>query len=253
MEYDNYVYSVQVKDVSKKYKTYFDKKYSLKERLLSIFKKKSYQEFWVLKNINLELKKGTTVGLIGRNGSGKSTLLKLLSKIIYPTQGSIEVKGRVSSLLELGAGFHPDFSGLENIYNNAAIFGLSNKEIKSKLKQIIDFSELGEYLNNPVRTYSSGMYARLAFSVAINVDADVLLVDEILSVGDISFQEKCLDKINEIKQSNVTIVIVSHDLTTLEKMCDKVVWINEGEVFEEGHPRKVINSFKQFMNAGDIL
>jgi ABC-2 type transport system ATP-binding protein len=191
-------YTIEVKNVKKKFKVYYDKGRSLKEKVL--FRNRNrYEEHWVLNGISFNVKKGEAIGIIGHNGCGKSTTLKLLTKIMYPDEGSIEIKGRVSSLIELGAGFHPDMSGRENIYTNASIFGLTRKEIDARLQDIIEFSELEEYLDNPVRTYSSGMYMRLAFSVAINVDADVLLVDEILAVGDINFQAKCFNKLREIK------------------------------------------------------
>ena len=196
-------------NVTKKFKLYYDKPTTLKERLVFWNRKKS-DEHIVLNNINLEIKKGDSVALIGVNGSGKSTLLKLMTKIIYPNEGKIEVKGKLSSLLELGAGFHPDFTGRENIYFNASIFGLTRNEIDARLNDIIEFSELGEFIDSPVRTYSSGMYMRLAFSVAINVDAEILLIDEILAVGDGHFQEKCFNKLQEFKKSGKTIVIVSH-------------------------------------------
>ena len=191
--------AIEVKNISKSFRLYHDKSLTLKERLL-FFNRAKYEEVQVLSDVSFDVKKGTTVGLIGRNGSGKSTLLKLLSGIIYPDSGEIKLNGRVSSLLELGAGFHPDFTGRENIYNNASIFGLSRKEIDKRYNQIVEFSELDGYIDNPVRTYSSGMYMRLAFSVAINVDADILLIDEILAVGDANFQKKCMDKINELKK-----------------------------------------------------
>ena len=185
--------AIKVEHVYKIFEVYMDKANSLKEKLLFWNRnKKGKRE--VLQDINLEIKKGEAVALIGVNGSGKSTLLKLMTKIIYPNKGKIETNGKLTSLLELGAGFHPDFSGRENIYFNASIFGLTKKQIDDRLNDIIEFSELGSYIDNPVRTYSSGMYMRLAFSVAINVDADILLVDEILSVGDQHFQEKCIEK-----------------------------------------------------------
>ena len=190
--------AIEVKDVTKKFKVYLDKGSQLKERLL-FHERNRYEERWVLKGISFEVKKGEAIGLIGHNGCGKSTTLKLLTRIIYPDAGSIEMRGRVSSLIELGAGFHPDMSGRENIYTNAAIFGLTKKEIDARMDDIIAFSELEEFLDNPVRTYSSGMYMRLAFSVAINVDADILLIDEILAVGDTNFQAKCFNKLREIK------------------------------------------------------
>ena len=203
--------SIEVTGVSKKFKVYYDKGNSLKERVL-FWKRGRYEERWVLRDISFEIKKGEVIGLIGENGCGKSTMLKLLTRIMYPTKGQIEIKGRVSSLLELGAGFHPDMSGRENIYMNASIFGLTKREIDKRMEEIISFSELEAFLDNPIRTYSSGMYMRLAFSVAINVDADVLLIDEILGVGDMNFQKKCFDKLKEIKDKGTTIVIVSHSM-----------------------------------------
>ena len=196
-----------------------------------------------VKNINLDIKKGETVALIGTNGSGKSTLLKLMTKILYPNKGTVETNGKLTSLLELGAGFHQDFTGRENIYFNASIFGLTRKEIESRVDEIIEFSELGSFIDNPVRTYSSGMYMRLAFSVAINVDADILLVDEILAVGDAHFQEKCFKKLDELKNSDKTIVIVSHSLGPVRKLCDRGVWIYEGEVRMDGPIDEVVDEY----------
>ena len=198
--------AIIVDKVYKKFKLVYDKPFTLKERLV-FWKNTKVGYHEVLKNINLNIKKGETVALIGVNGSGKSTLLKLMTKIIYPNQGRIITNGKLTSLLELGAGFHPDFTGRENIYFNASIFGLTAAEIDSRIQDIIDFSELGEFIEAPVRTYSSGMYMRLAFAVAINVDADILLIDEILAVGDQHFQEKCFAKLEELKKSDKTIVI----------------------------------------------
>ena len=179
----------------------------------------------------------------GHSGSGKSTLLKLMTKIIYPTNGKITVNGKLTSLLELGAGFHPDFSGRENIYFNASIFGLTKKEIDNRLQTIIDFSELGNYIDNPVRTYSSGMFMRLAFAVAINVDADILLVDEILSVGDQHFQEKCINKMKELKREGKTMVFVTHGLDSARELCDRAVWLNKGVIQMDGETNKVIDEY----------
>lgn len=234
--------AIVVKNVTKIFKLFFDKPSTLKERL--VFWNKSKKEFHqVLKNINLEIKKGETVGLIGSNGSGKSTLLKLMTKIIYPNKGTIKTYGKLTSLLELGAGFHPDFTGRENIYFNASIFGLTRKEIEDRIPSIIDFSELGEFIDNPVRTYSSGMYMRLAFSIAINVDADILLIDEILAVGDQHFQEKCFEKMKSLKKSGKTIVIVSHDLGAIKGLCNRVIWLYDGEIREDGNVEKIVNNY----------
>jgi len=235
-------YSIIVDNVYKKFKLVYDKPFTLKERLVFWNKTKvGYHE--VLKGINLKIKKGETVALIGVNGSGKSTLLKLMTKIIYPTSGKITTHGKLTSLLELGAGFHPDFTGRENIYFNASIFGLTAAEIDARIQNIIDFSELGEFIEAPVRTYSSGMYMRLAFSVAINVDADILLIDEILAVGDQHFQDKCFAKLEELKKSDKTIVIVSHSLNSVKKLCDRAVWLYEGEIREDGETEKVVEDY----------
>ncbi len=237
---------ISAKNVGKHFKIYKDKPTTLKDRTLAIVKK-SYEEFWAIKDVSLDIKKGEVVGLIGHNGCGKSTLLKLFTRIIYPEKGQISVIGQVSSLLELGAGFHPDFTGRENIYTNASIFGISKKEIDSIIDEIIKFSELKDFIDNPVRTYSSGMYMRLAFSVAIHVKPEVLLIDEILAVGDSNFQKKCMDKIVEFKKQGVTIVIVSHDLATIEKICDQVVWLDGGVIRKKGTPKKIINAYLEQM------
>ncbi len=227
--------AIEVHNVKKRFKVYYDKGKSLKERVLFRGRNR-YEERWVLNGISFEVKKGEAIGLIGKNGCGKSTTLKMLTRIMYPTAGTIEIKGRVSSLIELGAGFHPDMSGRENIYTNASIFGLTHDEIGRRLDDIIKFSELEEFIDNPVRTYSSGMYMRLAFAVAINVDADVLLIDEILAVGDVSFQAKCFEKLKEIKAKGTTIVIVSHVMGQIEQICDRAIWIEAGLIQEEGRP-----------------
>ena len=239
--------AIRVSHVSKKFKVYFDKSIFLKERVL-FQNRNRHEERDVLKDISFTVKKGEAIGLIGENGCGKSTMLKLLSRIMYPNSGSIQINGRVSALIELGAGFHPDMSGRENIYTNAAIFGLSKGEIDRRLQTIIDFSELGEYIDNPVRTYSSGMYMRLAFSVAINVDADVLLIDEILAVGDMAFQAKCFNKLREIKNSGTTIVIVSHSLPQIEQICERSYWISGGLIREQGTPRDVHPLYMDYMS-----
>ena len=234
--------AIEIKNVTKKFKIYSDKANTLKERIMFWNRnKKTYHT--VLKDINVIIKKGESVALIGTNGSGKSTLLKLMTKIIYPNKGSVITNGKLTSLLELGAGFHMDFSGRENIYFNASIFGLSKKEIDNRIDQIIEFSELGEFIDSPIRTYSSGMFMRLAFSVAINVDADILLIDEILAVGDQHFQEKCMKKLFELKKNKKTIVIVTHSLDSVKKLCDRAVWINQGSIKMDGNDEDVIPAY----------
>lgn len=231
-----------VEHVYKSFNIYMDKANSLKEKLL-FWNRNKKEKREVLKDINLTIKNGEAVGLIGVNGSGKSTLLKLMTKIIYPNSGKITVNGKLTSLLELGAGFHPDFSGRENIYFNASIFGLTKKKIDERLDQIIEFSELGPYIDNPVRTYSSGMYMRLAFAVAINVDADILLVDEVLAVGDQHFQDKCIAKMKELKAEGKTMVFVTHSLSTVKDFCNRAVWLNNGVIRMDGDPEPVIDEY----------
>lgn len=235
-------YSIEVQDVYKTFNVYLDKANSLKEKLL-FWKRNKKEVREVLKGINLNIKKGEAVALIGVNGSGKSTLLKLMTKIIYPNKGKIITHGKLTSLLELGAGFHPDFSGRENIYFNASIFGLNKKQIDERIEQIIEFSELEKYIDNPVRTYSSGMFMRLAFAVAINVDADILLVDEILSVGDQHFQEKCLNKMKELKTEGKTMVFVTHNLESAKELCDRTVWLHQGVIKMDGATDEVIEEY----------
>ncbi len=235
--------------VTKKFKVYFDKAPNLKDKVL-FWKRNRHETRTVLDDISFSIKKGEAVGLIGKNGCGKSTTLKLLTKIIYPSAGSVVVKGKVSALIELGAGFHPDMSGRENIYINAAIFGLTKKQIDAKLDDIIEFSGLGEYIDNPVRTYSSGMYMRLAFAVAINVEAEVLFIDEILAVGDAAFQEKCFNKLIEIRDKGTTIVIVSHSLGQIEKICGRSIWIKDGKIQMDGKPAEVHAKYMEWMSAG---
>lgn len=234
--------AIEIRNMYKDFKLVYDKPTTLKERIC-FWKTTKVQKRQVLKNINLDIKKGETVALIGTNGSGKSTLLKLMTKILYPNKGTLETHGKLTSLLELGAGFHPDFTGRENIYFNAAIFGLTRQEIDKRIDEIIEFSELGDFIDNPVRTYSSGMYMRLAFSIAINVDAEILLIDEILAVGDQHFQDKCFAKLKEMKESKKTIVIVTHSLGQVKELCNRAIWIYNGEVRMDGTPNEVVDEY----------
>ena len=235
-------YVIKVNNVYKNFNVYYDRANTVKEKLL-FWKNSRKEQREILKGVTLNIKKGEVVGLIGVNGSGKSTLLKLMTQIIYPTKGTVETKGKLTSLLELGAGFHQDFSGRENIYFNASIFGLTKKEIDDRLEQIIDFSELRDFIDNPVRTYSSGMYMRLAFSVAINVDAEILLIDEILSVGDEHFQEKCFKKLEELKSEGKTIVFVTHGMGSVKRFCTRAVWLHEGKIKMDGDIDEVIENY----------
>lgn len=243
MKEENNDIAIKVSHVYKSFNVYYDRANTLKERLLFIGRNKKREKREILNDIDIEIKKGETVALIGVNGSGKSTLLKLMTQIIFPNKGTIETHGKLTSLLELGAGFHPDFSGRENIYFNSSIFGLTKKEIDSRLDQIIEFSELGELIDNPVRTYSSGQYMRLAFSVAINVDAEILLIDEILSVGDQHFQEKCFNKMRELKKEGKTMVFVTHSMESVRNLCDRAIWLYNGKVRMDGNTNEVVNEY----------
>lgn len=236
-------YSIIVDNVYKTFNVYLDKANTIKEKLLFLFSRNRKEKREVLSGINAKIKKGEVVALIGTNGSGKSTLLKLMTKIIYPNKGRITTNGKLKSLLELGAGFHPDFSGRENIYFNASIFGLTKKEIDERLDNIIEFSELEHFIDNPVRTYSSGMYMRLAFSVAINVDADILLIDEILSVGDEHFQNKCFNKMLELKNEGKTMVFVTHSMDSVKKLCDRTIWLKDGKIKMDGNTNDVVEKY----------
>lgn len=233
---------IEVVDVSKAFRVYKDKSHTFKDKVLA-HKRSHYTFNRVLDHVSFSVRRGEALGLIGHNGCGKSTTLKLLNQILYPDSGEIRMKGRISSLIELGAGFHPDMTGRENIYINATIFGLHKKEIDQRLDDIIRFSELEQFIDNPVRTYSSGMYMRLAFAIAINVDADILLVDEILAVGDVNFQRKCFEKLSEIKKNGATIVIVSHSMDQIKSICDSVIWLDGGHIKKEGKAADVCEEY----------
>lgn len=241
-------YAIEVQNVKKSFKSYRDKATSFKERFVNPSRTK-HKDVMVLKGISFKVRKGEAIGIIGKNGCGKSTTLKLLTRILYPDEGQIRIKGRVSSLIELGAGFHPDMTGKENIYTNASIFGITRKEVDERMDDIIHFSELEEFINEPVRTYSSGMYMRLAFAVAINVDADVLLIDEILAVGDTSFQKKCFEKLKAIKKNGTTIVIVSHSMEQMYMICDRLIWIEDGMIRDEGVPKFIGEAYMAAMEG----
>ena len=209
------------------------------------------EKFAALQGVSFNVEEGKTLSIIGENGSGKSTLLKILAKISRPTSGEIRTRGRISALIELGAGFHPEISGRENIFINGIILGLSKKTIQEKLDDIVRFAELEEFIDNPVKSYSSGMYMRLGFSIAINVDPDILLIDEVLAVGDASFVPKCLDKINEFKRKGKTIIFVSHDLSTVDRISDEVIWLKHGKIEMQGYPKRVIDAYLEYIGKRD--
>lgn len=206
------------------------------------------RQFWALKNINFTIKAGETVAIVGRNGSGKSTILKLISRIIDPTSGVIRVRGRLSALLELGAGFHPDLTGRENIFLNGSILGLGRKEMRQKLADIIEFAGVGEFIDIPIRNYSSGMQMRLGFSVAVHVEPEIILIDEVLAVGDYSFQQKCLKRIGQMQEAGVTIVFVSHDFEPVEELCRRALWLEGGELCADGKVDEVLDQMKERYN-----
>ncbi len=237
---------IRVKGVCKSFNTH-RKATTLKEFLVYHDKKDKSNARQVLKDINFEVKKGEVLGIIGRNGSGKSTTLKLLSRILRPNEGTIEIDGKVACLIELGAGFHPDMTGRENIYINASFFGISEKEVEKRMDEIIEFSEIGDFIDERIRNYSSGMYLRLAFSVAINVDADVLLIDEILAVGDIQFQQKCFNRLKKFQNDGGTIVLVTHSTEQAKEFCDNVLWIDNGIMREYGPAEPVCDKYRQEM------
>lgn len=221
-------------------------------KVKSIFSKpqenNNFTDFWALKDINFDIQQGDRVGIIGRNGAGKSTLLKVLSRITEPTTGSIAIKGRIASLLEVGTGFHPELSGRENIFLNGAILGMGRKEIKSKFDEIVDFSEIEKFLDTPVKRYSSGMYVRLAFAVAAHLEPEILIVDEVLAVGDSKFQKKCLGKMGEVSSQGRTILFVSHNTTFVRSLCNKGIWLDKGQVRQTGSTAEVINSYLSSMH-----
>lgn len=238
--------AINVEHISKMYKLYRGRADRLKDAL-HLSRKKSYQEYYALSDVNFEVKKGETVGLIGTNGAGKSTLLKLITGVLTPSEGQIEVNGKISALLELGAGFNYEYTGMENIYFNGTLMGYTKEQMEEKVPKIVEFAGIGEYINQPVKTYSSGMFARLAFAMAINVEPDILIVDEALSVGDIYFQSKCFKKMDEIKRNGTTVLLVTHDMSSVVKYCDKVVVLNHGKVVKEGNPKEMVDIYKKIL------
>ncbi len=238
--------AIAVENVCKIYKLY-DKPMDRLKEALGLTRNVKHREHFALNNVNFQVKQGECVGIIGTNGSGKSTILKIITGVLNPTSGAVTVNGRISALLELGAGFNQEYSGMENIYLNGTMNGFSNAEIDAKLQDILDFADIGDYVHQPVKTYSSGMFVRLAFSVAINIEPEILIVDEALSVGDVFFQAKCYHKFEEFKKMGKTIMIVSHDLSSIAKYCDRVILLNQGVKLGEGSPKEMIDDFKRVL------
>lgn len=236
---------IHIRGLKKMYKLYNKPA----DRLWDAFglKKNCYKEHYALKGVDLDVMKGETIGIIGTNGSGKSTILKIITGVLNPTEGEVNVEGRISALLELGAGFNQEYNGIENIYLNGTMMGFSKKEIDKRMDDILSFADIGDYVYQPVKTYSSGMFVRLAFAVAINIDPEILIVDEALSVGDVFFQSKCYHKFEEFKAQGKTIIFVSHDLSSIAKYCDRVVVLNKGEKLAEGAPKEMIDLYKQVL------
>ena len=237
--------AIQVKNLNKIYKLYDKPSDRFKEAFG--FTKKKWKQHYALNNVSMDIFQGETVGIIGTNGSGKSTILKIITGVLSPTAGDVAVNGRISALLELGAGFNMEYNGIENVYLNGTMMGFSEKEIDKKLPEILEFADIGDYVYQPVKTYSSGMFVRLAFAVAINIDPEILIVDEALSVGDVFFQAKCYQKFTEFKELGKTIVFVSHDLSSISKYCDRVYLLNQGNLLGEGSPKEMIDTYKRVL------
>ena len=240
--------AVTVDHLSKKFRLYHVRNQSIKSAIMR-GRTSVHEDFWALKDVSFEVPEGSTFGLIGSNGSGKSTLLKCLAKIYYPEKGSIGYKGRVAALLEVGSGFHPELSGRENIFLNGSILGMKKAEITKKFDEIVDFSGVEQFIDQPVKNYSSGMYVRLGFSVAINVDPDVLVVDEVLSVGDAEFQEKCAQKFVDFKKAGKTVILVSHAMGAVRSMCDHAAWLSHGELVSIGEAKPTIDAYLNSLNG----
>ncbi|MEG0251953.1 MAG: ABC transporter ATP-binding protein, partial [Christensenellaceae bacterium] len=243
---------VSVQDLTKIYPLYDRKSDRLREALSISKKKKRHKDFYALKNISFEVEKGECVGFVGKNGSGKSTLLKTLTGVLTPTTGTYLTEGTISALLELGAGFNAEYTGIENIYLNGSVLGFTREEMKEKLDSILEFADIGDFIYQPVKMYSSGMFVRLAFAVAINVEPDILIVDEALSVGDIFFQQKCYKKFQDFKKAGKTILFVTHDMSSIIKYCDRAFLINDGEIISEGSPKSIVDQYKKLIAGIDI-
>jgi len=244
---------IDINKLNKVYKLYDQPIDRMKEALSIIHKKKYYREHFALKDITFEVVKGDNLGIIGTNGAGKSTLLKIITGVLTPNSGSVNAKGKISALLELGAGFNPEYTGIENIYLSGTMMGFKKEEMDIKIISIIDFASIGDFINQPVKTYSSGMFARLAFAVAINVEPDILIIDETLSVGDIRFQIKCMNKMKEMIEGGTTILFVSHDINTIKRFCTKAIWLDKGKIQDIGDVNKVCDGYLDFLKLGEAI
>ncbi len=241
---------VEIDHLSKVYHLY-DKPIDRLKEAVSLTRKCYYREYYALKDLSLVIRRGESVGIIGVNGSGKSTLLKIITGVLNPSEGKVRTNGKIAALLELGAGFNPEYTGLENIYLNGTMMGRSEKEMKEKLRSIIDFADIGEFINQPVKSYSSGMFARLAFAVSINVEPEILIVDEALSVGDMRFQIKCMDKMKSMMQGGTTVLFVSHDINSIRRFCTRAVWLRKGEVEADGDVNEISDMYMDFLKMGE--
>ncbi|MDU4659691.1 MAG: ABC transporter ATP-binding protein, partial [Clostridium butyricum] len=244
--------AIKIDNLSKVYRLY-EKPIDRMKESLSISKKKYSKEHYALKNITFNVRKGESIGIIGKNGSGKSTLLKIITGVLTQSSGEIKVDGKIAALLELGAGFNPEYTGIENIYLNGTMMGYTKEEMEKRVNPIVEFADIGQFINQPVKTYSSGMFARLAFAVAINVEPEILIVDEALSVGDTRFQIKCIDKMKELKENGTTILFVSHATEQVKRFCNRAVWINNGEMMDIGESSEIIDKYESYMLYGGII
>ena len=240
--------AIEVLDVAKHYRLYHEKPSSLKDRIVRRARSR-YDDLWALRDVSFTVGRGSAFGLIGHNGSGKSTLLRLIARVHQPTRGRVVTHGRIGALLELGAGFHPELTGRENIFLNGSIMGLNKKQIRASFDAILEFSGLEEFIDNPVKVYSSGMYLRLGFAVAVNLDPEILLVDEVISVGDEEFQRRCMDHVHRLKREGCAIVVVSHDLDVVRSLCDEVALLDHGRLIAEGGPPEVIQQYLDMVDA----
>ena len=244
--------AISVKNLSKIYKLYEKPTDRMKEAL-SISRKNYHKNYYALNKIDFEIKKGETIGIIGSNGAGKSTLLKIITGVLNPSKGDVIVRGKISALLELGAGFNPEYTGIENIYLNGTMMGYTKEEVDSRLQDILQFADIGEFINQPVKTYSSGMFARLAFAVATNVDPEILIVDEALSVGDTKFQIKCMDKMKQMMEGGTTVLFVSHDINSIRRFCKKALWLRNGNLISFGEVNSICDKYMDYLKFGEVI